>query len=183
MRVEDALIPEWTYGLGMTEPQELDRDLLRIYLADHQAGARGALNRLNQMRGYTDLPFAPLMETLHAEVREEFAWVNELVTRLGLSPGLVKQSGARVGELVGRLKLNGRLRGRSPLTPVVELEALSSAIIGKLRLWQTLTDLSARLPVDQTELARLQARAERQLTDLADAHGQLRRAAFVREAD
>lgn len=167
----------------MTEPQELDRDLLRIYLADHQAGARGALNRLNQMQGYTDLPIAPLMDTLHAEVREEFAWVNELVTRLGLSPGLVKQSGARAGELVGRLKLNGRWRSRSPLTPVVELEALSSAVIGKLRLWQTLTDLSPQLPADQTELARLRARAERQLDDIVDAHRQLRRATFVPEAD
>ncbi len=164
----------------MTEPRDLDRDLLQIYLADHQAGARGVMDRLAQMTGYTDLPIAPLMEQLHTEVREEFAWVAALVTRLGLDPSLVKQSGARVAELLGRLKLNGRWRTRSPLSPVLELEILSGAVIGKLRLFQTLTDLSHMLPVEPTELAGLSTRAERQLSDLAGAHEHLRAAAFER---
>ena len=163
----------------MTGSHDLERDLLRIYLADHQAGARGVLNRLGQMKGYTDLSIAPLIEELHSEVGQEFAWVASLVTRLGLSPGFAKQAGARVGELVGRLKLNGRVGTRSPLTPVVELEVLSAGVIGKLRLWQTLIDLVDELPVDLDELRALSARAERQLLNIAGAHEQLRRAAFL----
>ncbi|MGB3762998.1 MAG: hypothetical protein WA966_07215 [Ornithinimicrobium sp.] len=162
----------------MNEPRDLDRDLLQIYLADHQAGARGVMNRLDQMTAYTDLPIAPVIAQLHAEVREEFAWVAALVTRLEVSPGRVKQSGARVGELLGRLKLNGRWRRRSPLTPVVELEMLSAAVVGKQRLFETLTDLRDDLPVNPEELANLSARAERQLSDITDAHERLRRTAF-----
>jgi hypothetical protein len=39
---------------------------------------------------------------------------------------------------VGRLKRNGQLRGYSPLSRVLELEALSVGIAGKLALWKTL---------------------------------------------
>ena len=42
------------------------------------------------------------------------------------------------GELIGRLKANGRFRQRSPLSNVVELELLALGIMGKRKLWEAL---------------------------------------------
>jgi len=71
----------------------------------------------------------------------------------------------RAAEKVGRLKLNGRLTGRSPLSPFVELEAVEVGVCGKLLLWQVLRD--RRPPgagvVDLDELIR---RAQRQLDEV-----------------
>ncbi len=47
-----------------------------------------------------------------------------------------------LAERLGRLKLNGRWIGRSPLTPVLELEAMVLAVEGRSRLWQTMTQLA-----------------------------------------
>ena len=55
--------------------------------------------------------------------------------QLGVTPNPAKQAVAWAGEKAGRLKLNGELRGTSPLTPFVELEALSLGIEGKRLLW------------------------------------------------
>lgn len=49
----------------------LDTHLLQIYLADHQAGARGVMHRLKQMKGYADPALAALVPRLYAEVGEE----------------------------------------------------------------------------------------------------------------
>ena len=72
---------------------------------------------------------------------------------------------AWAAEKVGRLKLNGQLTQRSPLTPLVELEGMAAGVAGKLRLWQALgevvDDESLRARFDA-----LAARAERQLADL-----------------
>ncbi|MGB3827858.1 MAG: hypothetical protein WA962_03710 [Ornithinimicrobium sp.] len=163
----------------MSPSPTLRSDLLQIYLADHQAGGRGILQRLGQMEGYTDLPIKPRISRLRREVGEEYDWVCALVEQLDLRHGHLKAASARVGELLGRLKLNGRLTSRSPSTPIVELELLSCAVVGKMRLWETLTDVADALPVDRADLAHLHARAERQLWDIGQAHGQLRRDAFT----
>ena len=44
----------------------------------------------------------------------------------------------RAAEFVGRLKPNGRLRGDSPLSRLVELELLCAGILTKESLWRTL---------------------------------------------
>lgn len=45
---------------------------------------------------------------------------------------------AWAAEKLVRLKLNGRLRGYSPLSRLLELEMLHIGITGKLELWQAL---------------------------------------------
>jgi hypothetical protein len=66
---------------------------------------------------------------------------------------------------VGRLKLNGHLVRRSPLSPLVELEAIELGIHGKRLLWQVLRE--QRPPgSDTVDLVELISRAERQLGDV-----------------
>ena len=50
-----------------------------------------------------------------------------------------------VGERVGRLKLNGRLLARSPLSSLEELELLSLGVTGKAAGWRTLRLLAERI--------------------------------------
>ena len=54
------------------------------------------------------------------------------------TPSRMKVGMVRMAELVGRLKLNGRLFERSPLSSVVELETLVVGVRGKEALWTAL---------------------------------------------
>ena len=53
-----------------------------------------------------------------------------------MEPDRVKEALGWAGEKLGRLKLNGQLLGYSPLSRLVELEALMLGITGKLAMWQ-----------------------------------------------
>ena len=57
---------------------------------------------------------------------------------LGVRRDPLKVKAGWLGEKLGRLKLNGQLRGYSPLSRVVELEGLVVGIGGKTELWATL---------------------------------------------
>jgi hypothetical protein len=68
---------------------------------------------------------------------------------------------------VGRLKLNGRLLTRSPLSSLIELEGRRLGVEGKLAGWRSLRRLAdddARL--DAVRLDELCQRAERQIDSL-----------------
>ncbi len=58
-----------------------------------------------------------------------------------MSPSRVKLAAVRLGERLGRLKLNGRLLRYSPLSRVVELEGLYLVSHMRLMLWQALGQL------------------------------------------
>jgi hypothetical protein len=74
-----------------------------------------------------------------------------------------------IGEKAGRLKLNGRLLARSPLSSLEELEMMRLGVEGKAAGWRTLRLLANADPrVDRDRLAELIARAESQLEFLED---------------
>ena len=53
-----------------------------------------------------------------------------------------KTSAAWIGEKAGRLKLNGALLTRSPLSSLEELELLRLAVEGKAAGWRTLREIA-----------------------------------------
>ena len=65
--------------------------------------------------------------------------------QLGVSANPLKVGLVRIVERLGRLKLNGRLLRRSPLSDVVELETLVVGVRGKEALWTALRTASVRL--------------------------------------
>ncbi|MEJ7570043.1 MAG: hypothetical protein WKF41_17480 [Gaiellaceae bacterium] len=84
------------------------------------------------------------------------------------------------GEKLGRLKLNGQVRGYSPLSRLLELETLSVGISGKLALWRSLEQLPEiveRLP--GIDLEQLVERAQRQRAELEEHRLAAAREAFV----
>jgi hypothetical protein len=99
--------------------------------------------------------------------------------RLGISPSSVKDTLAEAAERLGRLKSNGTVLARSPLSNVVELEALVVGITGKEAMWAALEQLCEHEPkLDADELARLIERARRQRQVVDDCRLEAARIAF-----
>lgn len=126
--------------------------LLSIYLNDHLAGSMAGVERARAARaanGGTE--FGPRLATVCGEIEEDRDSLEAIMGELGIGRSKIKPLLGWVGERLGRLKPNGRLRGYSPLSRVVDLEVLLLGISGKLRLWVLLAEVldgesSADLP-------------------------------------
>lgn len=145
-------------------PATVDERLLTIYLTNHLTAATGVVQRLGEMESsYRDLSIHDDIAHLARAIAGETERLRELVRELGLSPRRHHQALAKAGELVGRLKLNGRIVSRSPLTPLLEMELLRTGVTGKMSLWQVLQGHSAELGLDRAELEHLEQQAAEQL--------------------
>ena len=138
---------------------------LDIYLYDHLAGATvGVELSRRAAKSNRGTPSGEFLERLHHEIAEDRRTLLGVVRALGVDISPAKPTLGWIAEKAGRLKLNGRLRGYSPLSRLIELEGLEAGVAGKRSLWQAL----ARAFPDDARLARfdldeLIARAERQL--------------------
>lgn len=83
---------------------------------------------------------------------------------------MVFGTAVRVAERVGRLKPNGRLLRRSPLTDLVEIEGLLGAVSAKATGWQALHAVEAPPWAAAVDLDELAARAASQLDRLRTIH-------------
>jgi hypothetical protein len=84
-----------------------------------------------------------------AAISEDVLLFERMMKGLGMRPSRVKPRLAVAAERIGRMKLNGRLRGYSPLSRFAELDFLAMGIEGKKILWanlRDLTDVGARVP-------------------------------------
>jgi hypothetical protein len=146
-------------------------DLLAIYLNDHLAGSAGGVELARRLRANNaDDPemAAPLAE-ICAEIETDRDSLEGLMEALEIRRDRIKPVLAWAGEKLGRLKFNGRLRGYSPLSRLVELELLYLGVSGKLRLFTALREnLGER--VGDHDLAELAARAGRQRERLESLH-------------
>jgi hypothetical protein len=142
--------------------------LLGIYLNDQLAlgiGFRELARRAQRENEGTELGDA--LERVATGIGEDVQTFERLMARLGVQKSRVKGPLAIAAERVGRLKPNGRLRGYSPLSRFVELEALVYALDNKRILWANLRDLAEvrnRLP--DVDFDGLIQRAQRQRDDL-----------------
>jgi hypothetical protein len=115
------------------------RRLLGIYLDDHLAVFAGGEELAKRMLAETkDDAIRRFLEGLLSELRDDRAATERLLAGLGRRPNAVKQRLAWLGEKVGRLKLNGNATGYSPLSRLVELEAVSGILGASRSLWRAL---------------------------------------------
>jgi hypothetical protein len=144
---------------------------LAIYLNDHLGGATGGVELTRRLRASNreNDAFGPQLDRIGSEIEEDRATLEQVIDRLGFAQGRVKPAGAWVAEKLGRMKLNGRLRGYSPLSRVLELEGLLIGITGKIALWETLDNVGGveRLEID---FERMSARAAQQRSVVDDLH-------------
>lgn len=116
-----------------------------------------------------DPEFGPTLAELCAEIEADRETLEAVMDRLGVGRSRLKPLAAVLGERLGRLKLNGRLWGYSPLSRLEELELLQVGVAGKRRLWRALehthsSDLSC------FDLSALAERATEQLRRLEALH-------------
>ena len=121
---------------------------LSIYLNDHFAGAAGGVELVRRLHASNreDEAFGPPLARLQEEIEAKRATLERLMEQLDISRDRLKPVGAWVLEKLGRLKLNGQLRGYSPLSRLLELEGLAMGLSGQLGLWQTLIELGLERP-------------------------------------
>lgn len=144
--------------------------LLSIYLNDHLAGATGGAELARRLaraeRGSAD---GATLARLAGEIVEDRQALRELMHEVGVPVRQYKVYAGWVAERVGRLKLNGRLLSRSPLSRLVELELLRLGVEGKVAGWRTLKVVAAARGSPSTErLDALIARAHDQSETLED---------------
>ena len=139
-------------------------DLLGIYLNDHLAGATGGLELARRVAGSRrDLGPGSALQRLATEVAQDRAALEDIMTALGIPVRCYKVWAAWIGEKAARLKLNGYLLARSPLSSLEELEMLRLGVEGKAAGWRTLrvlAEVDKRL--DSAWLDELISRARRQ---------------------
>ena len=128
----------------------MDPRLIAIYLNDHLAGATGALELARRALGANrGTDFEAALERIAGEIEEDRAALVDVMVRLGVARDPLKVWAGWMAEKWGRLKLNGRITGYSPLSRVVELEVLALGVEGKRAMWRTL----ARTAADDARLA------------------------------
>ena len=146
-------------------------DAFAVLLRNHQAGGRAALDLFGRaVRAQRARPWADQLSQLAAEAREDLTFNERVMRRLGVSSSPVQVTALRLGERVGRLKPNGHLLRRAPLSDVIELEGLIATVHVKVAGWQA-GQVSGRLQADEVaELDRLLQRARTQAEGLTAIH-------------
>jgi hypothetical protein len=141
-----------------------DDRFLTIYLNDHLAGATVGVELARRAhRQNRGGPFGERLETTKSEIEEDRESLRSVMKRLGAAENPVKTTVAWLAERTGRLKLNGKLLGYSPLSRVEELEALRIGVQGKHALWRALKETrGADARLKEVDLEELADRAERQ---------------------
>jgi hypothetical protein len=144
--------------------------MLGIYLNDHLAGATAGSQLAQRMaRSHRGREGADPLTRLAAEIAQDRSALLNIMASLGVTVRVYKVGAAWIGEKAGRLKFNGHLLTRSPLSDLEELELLRLGVEGKAAGWRTLriqADTDARL--DAGHLDELIARARRQADQLEE---------------
>ncbi|MFC0438257.1 hypothetical protein [Kutzneria buriramensis] len=156
------------------------RHELAIYLNDHLAGATGGVELAHRLAHEHD---SAELTGLARDIQEDRDSLLRIMTALGVQQDHVKVAAGWLGEKLGRLKLNGHLFSRSPLSYVIELEAMRLGVDGKAAGWQTLHCLSEHdSRLDRADLDDLLARAEAQRETLERLRRQAVTAVFVKSS-
>lgn len=146
-----------------------DERYLAIYMNDQLA--LGVLWReiaRRSARANHGTPAGEAIERVAQAISEDVATFEQMMARLEIPKTPAKPLLALAGERFGRLKLNGHLRGYSPLSRFEELDFLIMGIDGKVVLWENLRDLAnlgMRLPDADFEDLILRARQQRALLE------------------
>ncbi|TQN42589.1 hypothetical protein FHU33_1995 [Blastococcus colisei] len=119
-------------------------DLLTVYCNDHLAASVGGIELVKRMIGaHAGTVYEARLRQLLKELHEEHHALRGIMAELGLPIRRYKQLGLWLGEKISRVKLNGRLVSRSPMSSLVEFEFLASAVRAKRSGFETLREVAA----------------------------------------
>ena len=139
-------------------------EALTAYLNDHLAGSAAGVELASKLRDNNQgTELGRTMVALHHDISEDRDTLESLLGRLELDRHAVKEAAGWMLEKVSRLRLNPALTGGAELTRLLETEALSLGIEGKLAMWLALKEAAAGDPrLAAADLDRLIERARGQ---------------------
>lgn len=127
---------------------------------------------------FVDTPVYPLLAQVALEIKAERTFLRNLIHDLDIKQRRYRQATAWVGERAGRLKFNGRVVERSPMTMLLETELMRGAITAKRGGWLTLRANAEDLGLDPDVFTDLVTAADKQLDSLERVHEYARGRAF-----
>jgi hypothetical protein len=149
--------------------QHPEQVLLGVYLNDHLAAATAGLQLARRAARSAEpgSESATVRKGLVSEIAADRSALIKIMTTLGIKVRGYKMFAAWAGEKAGRLKLNGHLLSRSPLSELEETEMLRLGVEGKAAGWRTLRAVAEHdSRLDTGQLDELVARAARQSDEL-----------------
>jgi hypothetical protein len=164
----------------MSTSMDSERDVLGIYLNDHLAGATAGSNLAHRLAQAEAGDLGAELARLDREIADDRDDLVRLMAELGVSAKRYKAAIGWVAERAARLKSNGYVLRRSPLSTLLELEAMRAGVQGKLAGWYAL-EAAVTDPAHMAMLERLRTRAEEQLCTLAQLHRRVAAAVLVPE--
>jgi hypothetical protein len=148
--------------------------MLSIYLNDHLAGSTMGVELVRRAaNNQRSEPWGPLLARLATEIAEDRGALLDIMRVLQIPTRTYKVYAGWIAEKAGRVKLNGHLLSRSPLSSMTELEGMRLGVEGKASAWRTLRTLAEHdRRLDRARLDELLARATRQAEQLETARVQ-----------
>lgn len=115
------------------------RDPLAVYLTDHFAGSRAAIDLLKFLRDqHQGEPMSKFATDMLVQIQADRDVLDDLVRQLGARRiAVLKEAVAFVGEKATHVKL--RRRSSGGLGTFLVLESLALGVLGKLALWRALS--------------------------------------------
>lgn len=149
----------------LTEP-------MSVYLNDHLTGAFGGAALARRMADtHPDSRRANELRRLARDVEQDRDDLVRIMNTLAVPVRHYRTWLGLAGERIARLKPNGTLARRSPLSDLIELEAMRTGVEGKTALWQALRAIADNDPrLDRDDLERLIRRAAEQTRTLNGWH-------------
>lgn len=158
----------------------LETDQLGHYLRIHLIGASAGIELFGRGESFPDQQTRETLRAIRAELHDERSWLLRFADSLGHRRAPLVELAVKAGERVGRLKPNGHLTQRTPLTDVVDLEAMLTAVRGKRAGWESLLACADSLGAGTVdELRSLRDQADRQIDQLDALHAAAAHAAFA----
>jgi hypothetical protein len=145
-------------------------NLLGIYLNDHLAGATAGTELARRVAASAQHERdGDVLRGLAAEIAQDRVALLDFMAKLDVPVRAYKVYAAWIGEKAGRLKFNGYLLARSPLSRLEELEIMRLGAEGKAAGWRTLRSLAETdHRLETARLDELIARARHQTEVLED---------------
>jgi hypothetical protein len=117
---------------------------LEVYLNDHLAGSAAGIELAAKLRDNNQgTGLGDDMAALHRDISQDRDALEELMQHLEVDRHPVKEAAGWILEKLSRLRLNPALTGSADLTRLLETEALSLGIEGKLMMWLALKEAAA----------------------------------------
>jgi hypothetical protein len=144
---------------------------LAIYLRNHDAAADAGVDLFRRAAAsQRDRPYGPELAALRDEVEQDRKVYRRLLQAVRTPHDLVQSGALRLAERVGRLKPNGHLLRRAPLSDLIEVEAMLDAVRAKAAGWQALGTVADPPWAGEVDVADLLARALDQAARLERLH-------------